>query len=422
MTVPELSAKYGSIRARNYEELESLSKKIAQIVEAVDYIHAKHVFFSEFLHVRDAVVKHVHALLPEHTSWYTKILSSFNVRPRFSIKKVIQQTQCRTLEVLHMDQIIERLQERWRLKKERKAQLQRAVRAISTQVTNQVVKPLYEVSGIAFWSKVWSRVRLFSLHVIAVLGQGGRIVVHHMRTLTVFAVIFGGVFLLTNIEAMSEIGTNYIKTDSFAAPYFQAREARESHIKHATLSAAPSEMIAAEEEKTRIGEQPSLSPLNIVVTPDDNRIEIPRIGRNLPLRNVADEKVIYSKNPQDTEDAIQEALKGGVVRYPGTARPGERGNVFLTGHSSYYLWAPGEYKDAFALLTEVEIGDEIVVYYGGKKGDQKRYVYKVTNIKEVQPDEVDVLKQTDDYRLTLMTCVPIGTNLRRLIVTATQVQ
>src|ERR1051326_7424289 len=39
-----------------------------------------------------------------------------------------------------------------------------------------------------------------------------------------------------------------------------------------------------------------------------------------------------------SESAFQEALKSGVVHYPGTAMPGEAGDVYIFGHSSDYSW------------------------------------------------------------------------------------
>jgi len=152
------------------------------------------------------------------------------------------------------------------------------------------------------------------------------------------------------------------------------------------------------------------------ITTPDNRIIIPAIGQNIPIKEVS-AKNLVEENWQALEDDIQEELRDGVVRYPGTATPGQRGNVFITGHSSYYLWNPGRYKDVFALLHNVDVGDRITVFY-----NQKEYIYEVEEKKTVSPEDVDVLKQTTDKRLTLMTCTPIGTALNRLILIAKQVE
>lgn len=160
-------------------------------------------------------------------------------------------------------------------------------------------------------------------------------------------------------------------------------------------------------EKTRI------PPLHLSIAPPDNRIIVPRLGKSVPL---VETQANYEGDWTAFSEAILTDLQGGVVRYPGTAKPGQKGNVFVTGHSSYYPWDPGQYKDVFARLPQVEIEDQITIYY-----HQKRYDYQVIEKKEVKPTALDVLKQSDDYRLSVMTCTPVGTDLKRLIVIATQV-
>lgn len=156
-------------------------------------------------------------------------------------------------------------------------------------------------------------------------------------------------------------------------------------------------------------------PLKSSITPPDNRIIIPKIGKNVPIQEVAVQNLV-SENWEALEQDIQKGLEGGVVHYPGTAQPGEDGNVFITGHSSYYLWSPGAYKDVFALLPNLEVGDKIILYY-----NQKQYDYIIQEKKTVAPTEVNVLQQGGKKQLTLMTCVPVGTNLNRLILVGEEV-
>ncbi len=110
---------------------------------------------------------------------------------------------------------------------------------------------------------------------------------------------------------------------------------------------------------------------------------------------------------------MQEALRYGVIHYPGTARPGQQGNIVITGHSSYFPWDPGRFKDVFAVLHDLKAGDRILLY-----NNQKRYIYEVTSIKKIWPSELDVLKPSTENKITLITCTPVGTNLKRLIVEA----
>lgn len=137
----------------------------------------------------------------------------------------------------------------------------------------------------------------------------------------------------------------------------------------------------------------------------DNYVYIPRIRVAAPI--------VYSSNPN--EGAIEADLLKGVVHYPGTAEPGQQGNVFLTGHSSYYWWVNTDYRNVFALVPQLVPGDEIVVY---RKGI--RYSYRVYGTQEVTPGETSVLAPTPDPQLTLSTCVPIGTSYHRAIVHARQ--
>ena len=149
------------------------------------------------------------------------------------------------------------------------------------------------------------------------------------------------------------------------------------------------------------------------VVPTDNRLVIPKLGKSVPLVNMSTEH-IEGENWSDLEKQIQDGLRQGVVHYPGTAAPGQTGNVFITGHSSYYPWDPGAYKDVFAVLGQLNVGDEYYVYY-----NQKKFTYVVREKFEVNPDNVNVLQQPHDKKIsTLMTCTPVGTTLRRLIIRA----
>jgi len=154
--------------------------------------------------------------------------------------------------------------------------------------------------------------------------------------------------------------------------------------------------------------------LALAVTPPDNRLIIPKLNKNIPIIDT-DPANLATADINTLEDAFQEDLKNGVIHFPGTANPGEPGNVFITGHSSYYLWDDGRYKDVFARLNKLAVGDDIVVYY-----NQQKYTYKVREKREVKKDDISILEQGDEKILTLMTCTPVGTNLRRLVIVAEQ--
>ncbi len=221
-----------------------------------------------------------------------------------------------------------------------------------------------------------------------------------------FAVIFAVLFSIMNYQSFLQIAS--AKLDVFV-----------NHPSLDTDQAEASTMLAALKTADADGEgreRGDLFSYLPTVGPPDNRIVIPKLKLNVPLVAPAVEALLRQDWVQVEED-IQASLADGVVHYPGTARPGQAGNFFVTGHSSYYPWAPGNYKTVFARLHELDEGDEYWVYYNG---DRHRYI--VENKKEVQPSDTTVLDQPGGRRIaTLMTCTPVGTTLRRLIVTAVEV-
>jgi sortase A len=107
------------------------------------------------------------------------------------------------------------------------------------------------------------------------------------------------------------------------------------------------------------------------------RIEIPRIGLSAMIRD-------------GDNDAT---LTVAVGRIPGTARPGERGNMALAGHRDTF----------FRALRHVRVDDVIHVRVPGR-----RYDYRVESTEVVGPREIRVLDPTPEAVLTLVTCHPFG--------------
>lgn len=126
--------------------------------------------------------------------------------------------------------------------------------------------------------------------------------------------------------------------------------------------------------------------------------------------------VVLSKSTD--EKVLQKDLERGVIHYPNMAMPGQRGNMYIAGHSSNYVWSSGAYNYAFKRLNELVDGDEIVVttkFYNGKK---IQYKYIVSLKEEVASDDSRIFASTQSQELTLTTCWPLGTNLRRLMIKA----
>jgi|AntRauTorckE6833_2_1112554.scaffolds.fasta_scaffold21611_2 sortase A len=142
---------------------------------------------------------------------------------------------------------------------------------------------------------------------------------------------------------------------------------------------------------------------------DEPKIIIPKINVEIP--------VVYGEESIQ-EDAVQRALEDGVLHYPTTAEPGEKGNSVFFGHSSNNILNRGKYKFAFVLLNQLEEGDTFML-----EKDKTRYIYQVFDTRVVPPSDLSVLQPNDDHSsvATLITCDPPGTAINRLVVTGKQI-
>lgn len=138
----------------------------------------------------------------------------------------------------------------------------------------------------------------------------------------------------------------------------------------------------------------------------ENTINIPAINITAPI----------TWKVENTATEVSKNLENGVIQISGTALPGEKGNIYVTGHSSNYVWAKGKYNNIFALLNKVVSGDLVHLRYNGQV-----YSYKVTDQKIVLANDLSVMQPSSDSRITLVTCWPVGTSLKRLVVTAHQI-
>jgi len=112
-----------------------------------------------------------------------------------------------------------------------------------------------------------------------------------------------------------------------------------------------------------------------------------------------------------------EDLAESLIQYPGTALPGKKGNAVVFGHSILpQFFNPEDYLTIFSTLPTISKGAKIAVRFDGIS-----YEYKVEDIFEVSPKDLQILEQnTSDSFITLITCVPPGHPLkpRRLVVRA----
>ena len=120
------------------------------------------------------------------------------------------------------------------------------------------------------------------------------------------------------------------------------------------------------------------------------RLEIPRLGISAMV----------------TEGISAQALGRGIGHVPHTAFPGERGNVGLAAHRDTY----------FHRLKDVARGDRIRL-----DTPDGVFSYEVEQAWIVDPDRIDLLEDTANPALTLVTCYPfnwVGHAPKRFVVRA----
>ena len=160
-----------------------------------------------------------------------------------------------------------------------------------------------------------------------------------------------------------------------------------------------------------------IEPQNIIVNPNASVPVGPEPKMIIPKINV-DAPVVMNVGPTNEEQLA--AMANGIahVRYPGaSAEPGEVGNAVFSAHSSSDWTDTGAYKFIFVQLERLAVDDVIYINY-----NSQRYSYKVYDTQVVMPTEIDALRYDGDKPvITLITCVPLGTAEKRLLIHAEQI-
>lgn len=102
-------------------------------------------------------------------------------------------------------------------------------------------------------------------------------------------------------------------------------------------------------------------------------------------------------------------------RLPDQGNPLKGGNMIITGHSFVWGYSPGEIKkkSIFYDLKNSKVGDEVVVNWEGKQ-----YKYKISKLKTVKPNAIEVENQTPEAQLTIYTCTIGGAADGRVVIVA----
>lgn len=116
-------------------------------------------------------------------------------------------------------------------------------------------------------------------------------------------------------------------------------------------------------------------------------IEIPSIGLSQGL----------------VEGITDEILQYYIGHFENSVKPGEKGNFAVAGHRV------SNYSEAFVNLYKVKPGDLVNVKSRGKE-----FVYKIEENFIVEPDEIEVLDETEEATITLITCT-VGAKQRVIL-------
>ncbi len=155
--------------------------------------------------------------------------------------------------------------------------------------------------------------------------------------------------------------------------------------------------------------EPKAGEVKLTPPNTDFSVVIPKIAATAPI--------IDGVDSQDPKSYLPALLRG-VAHAKGTMYPQDAGNVYLFAHSTDAFYNVGRYNAVFYLIGKLENGDEIDVFYKGQK-----IKYQVYDKKVVEPNDIKYLGDLGVGKtLTLQTCYPPGTTLKRLVVLARQVE
>jgi LPXTG-site transpeptidase (sortase) family protein len=102
-------------------------------------------------------------------------------------------------------------------------------------------------------------------------------------------------------------------------------------------------------------------------------------------------------------------LNQGIWRWPLSSTPDQGGNTVLVGHRFTYTIPKG----VFYYLNKLKVGDNIGIFW-----NKHRYLYEVTKVSTVSPNDTSIEQNTKNPELTLFTCTPLLLPKDRLVVTA----
>lgn len=215
--------------------------------------------------------------------------------------------------------------------------------------------------------------------------------------------------LLTAIEVVAVIGLVFILFTIASI----VRNMNKVEASTGSLSTTPTAIISAivlpsghTSPDAPGGAQPNYSEI-----PENLRAAVQTMAE-MPVPTVGPEGAQHLRIPRIGVDQsiVQgdgwEQLKKGIGQHAGSVNPGEKGNIILSAHNDIY-------GETFRYLDQLSPGDEVFV-----RTSRREYTYVVDQIHYVDPTRVDLMSQTPESVLTLISCYPYRKDTQRIVVVA----
>jgi sortase A len=152
-----------------------------------------------------------------------------------------------------------------------------------------------------------------------------------------------------------------------------------------------------------------LSPQTTVAAPATTALPTPVApppeNATEPLQSIGQISIPKLKlNDQMYEGVALSTLDHGPGHWPGTALPGQPGNVVVAGHRV-------SHSKPFRYIDQLQAGDEVDFTVNGAT-----YTYVVTSHEIVDPTAIRIVDQTAEPTATLFACHPPGSTAERYVV------
>lgn len=133
--------------------------------------------------------------------------------------------------------------------------------------------------------------------------------------------------------------------------------------------------------------------------PSKEQLIIPKIALKAPI----------------SDDGATALRSGAWHRFPERGNPEIGGNMILAAHRYRFAYTPQRVRaqSFFYNLPQLKVGDDIYVDWHAK-----RYQYKVTQLLDVKPDQINIEDASATPKLTIYTCTLAGSADGRVVVVA----